>query len=173
MGASYKLNAKLSKSEQNELFMKLARAVAVLHSPVEVAQFLKDILSEPEVFMLARRLQIADLLMQGLTYDEIRKRIKVAYGTIAKVQTWLEIYGEGYRTAIRRINKPTVAGEDDSKPFEKLKRKYPMYFWPELLLKEILKTARKRERQRLLKVVGQMKDKTALAKELNVLLRQG
>ncbi|OGE81804.1 MAG: hypothetical protein A3H72_01805 [Candidatus Doudnabacteria bacterium RIFCSPLOWO2_02_FULL_48_8] len=172
MGASYKLNAKLTKSEQNELFMKLARAVASLHNPVEVAQFLKDLLSEPESFMLARRLQIADLLMQGLTYEQIRKKIKVAYATIAKVQTWLQVYGEGYRTVIQRINKPSIADEDETKPFAKLKRKYPMYFWPELLLKEIVRAANKRERERLLKVVSQMKEKTGLSKELTVLLRQ-
>lgn len=152
--------------------MKLAKAVASLHNSVEVAQFLKDLLSEPEAFMLARRLQIADLLMQGLTYDEIRKRLKVAHATIAKVQTWLQVYGEGYRIAIQRISKPSIADENESKPFAKLKRKYPLYFWPELLLKEIVRTANKRERERLLKVVGQMKEKTALAKELGVLLRQ-
>lgn len=169
MGASHKLNAKLSKSEQNELFIKLAKAVAVLHRPEEVAQFLKDLLSEPEAFMLARRLQIADFLMQGLTYDEIRKKIKVAYGTIARVQTWLAAYGDGYRTAIQRVAKPAPTS-DSTKPFAQLKRKYPMYFWPELLLKEIIKAANKREKDRLLKVIQQMREKTGLAKELTRLL---
>lgn len=160
---------KLTKRQQEELFIKLARAVAYLHNPEEGAQFLKDLLSEPEVFMLARRLQIAELLIEGWTYEQIREELKVGWSTIAKVQTWLGLYGEGYRTVIQRISKkePTSGS---SQPFSQLKRKYPIYFWPELLLEEIVKAANKREKQRLLKVVHQLKDKTQLSRQLIKLL---
>jgi hypothetical protein len=45
-----------------------------------------------------------------------------------------------------------------------------MYFWPELLLKQIVKSANKREREKLLKVVGALKEKTKLSKELKKIL---
>lgn len=170
MGAKYKISAKLSKQERNELFIKFAKAIASLHNPKEVAHFLKDLLSEAEVIMLAKRLQIADLLIQGLTYEQIRQDLKVSDTTIARVQTWLMLHGEGYRIVINRVNKPAVFKDDPSKPFAQLKRKYPMYFWPELLLKEIIKAANKKEKERLLKVIDQLREKTALTKELNKLL---
>lgn len=171
MGATYRVKHKLSKQEQNELFAKLAKTFALLHNSAEMANFLRDLLSEAEVFMLSRRLQIAELLIEGLTYDKICSALKVGPSTIARVQTWLELYGDGYRNAVKKINKTERATDDSTKPFARFKRKYPMYFWPELLLKEIIKTANQREKQRLLKVVEQLRDKTQLSKELQKLLR--
>ncbi len=166
----YTVKKLLSKQEQANLFVKLAKALTALRSAEEVAHFLKDLLSESEVLMLARRLQVAERLIDGRTYQQIRSEIKVSFGTIARVQIWLEIYGEGYRTVAKRIAKHEDPKDDLSKPFAKVKRKYPMYFWPELLLKEIIKTANEREKQRLAKVVGQLQNKTQLSKELAKLL---
>lgn len=164
------LRYKLNKKEQSDLFIKLAKSMAQLRNSEEVAQFLKDLLSEVEVLMLARRLQIAELLIKGFTYKQIIEDMKVSKNTIARVQTWLDIYGEGYRTVIARSNKKE-ATMDYSKPFGKLKKKYPMYFWPEILLDEIIKTANNREKEKLRKVVEQLKDKSKLSHEINELLK--
>ena len=165
------IKSKLNKQNRTDLFIKLAKALALLHSPTEMAQLLRDLLSETEVLMLARRLQIAELLVDGLTYDQIRSKLKVGFTTIAKVQTWLDLYGEGYRTIINRSEKkkPTNSSNEN---FSILKKKYPMYFWPELLLKEIIKAANEREKQKLLKIVEQQREKTQLTKELTLLLKQ-
>lgn len=161
---------KLTKREQTDLFIKLAKALSLLHNSEEIAHFLKDLLTEAEVLMLARRLQIAESLIDGLTFDQIRTNLKAGPNTIAKVQTWLELYGEGYRTVINRGSKKDRHENEYSKPFGKLKRKYPLYFWPELLLEEIIKTANKKEKARLLKVAEQLKDKSQLSRELIHLL---
>lgn len=166
----YNAKRKLTRQEQNELFSKLAKALVLLHNSEEGAHFLRDLLSEAEVLMLARRLQIAELLIEGQTYQQIRSSLKVSFGTIARVQTWLELYGEGYRTVIKRIDRKETSKDDLSKPFGRLKRKYPMYFWPELLLKEIIKSANEREKERMVKVIEQLRDKTQLSKELQKLL---
>jgi len=161
---------KLTKNQQTEPFLKLARSVALLHNPTEVASFLKDLLSEAEVLMLARRLQIAELLMDGATYDQIRSKLKVGPGTVARVQTWLELYGEGYRTVVSRLTKIEKISTEEKSSFTQLKRKYPMYFWPELLLKEIVKSANKREKESLEKIVSQMREKSPVAIELSKIL---
>lgn len=164
------LRYRLNKKQQEELFVKFVKSLSLLHGSIEIAKFFKDLLSEVEVLMLARRLQIAELLIEGLTYDQIRAKMKVGRTTIARVQTWLDLYGDGYRTVIERTNqhKPKDSVFDQS--FAKVKRKYPMYYWPELLLNEIVKNANKREKQRLAKVVEQLRDKTQLSKELIKLL---
>jgi TrpR-related protein YerC/YecD len=165
----HSLRFKLNKRQQEELFINFARSLALLKNSTEVAQFLKDLLSEIEIMMFARRLQIAELLLAGSTYEQIRQAMKVSKSTIARVQTWLDIYGEGYRIVINRSSKHKEVSNTDT-PWSKIKRKYPQYYWPQLLLEEIVKSANKREKQRLIKVVEQLKDKTALSKQLMKLL---
>lgn len=166
----YTVKKLLTRHQQDNLFIKLAKALALLHSAPEVANFLKDLLSESEVLMLARRLQIAELLIQGLTYEQIKSELKVSFGTIARVQTWLELYGEGYRTVVKRIAKKEKPESEAARSLAQIKRRYPAYYWPELLLEEIIRSANKREKERLAKVVEQLRDKTQLSKELQKLL---
>jgi len=72
---------------------------------------------------------------------------------------------------INRGTKHKTDEPDNDSLFAKIKRKYPAYFWPQLLLEAIVKTANKREKQRLLNVVTQMQEKTALSKQLTKLLQ--
>jgi uncharacterized protein YerC len=162
--------SKLSKTEQNELFVRFARVLAAVRSSVEGANLIRDLLSEPEALMLARRLQIAELLNEGYTYAQIKKVMKVSQTTIAKVGTWLQVYGEGYRAVFNRTKTKTSPSILQS-PWKQMKRKYPIYFWPQLLLEEIVKSANKKEKERLLKIVESMKEKTKLSKDLLKLLR--
>ncbi len=161
---------RLSKDQQNELFIRFSKALAAVKNPVEAANFIKDLFSEQEALMLARRLQIAELLNDGLTYEDIRKAMKVSHTTIAKVQTWLSLYGEGYRMVLKRTTEKTKNSEL-SRPWRTLKKSYPMYFWPQLLLEEIVKTANKREKQKLLNVVNGLREKTKLSNELLKILK--
>lgn len=161
--------ARLSKKIQEELFIDFVRSIASLNNSVEAANYIKDLLSESEVLMLARRLQIARLLSEGNTYHQIYKITKASFTTIGKVQTWLKLYGEGYRTVIGRTQKTP---KSESSSWSSLKRKYPMYFWPEILLKEIVKSASKREKERLSAVIQRLKEKTSLSKDLQKILEQ-
>jgi uncharacterized protein YerC len=162
--------SKLTKEEQNELFIRFAKVLGSLHSAVEAANLIRDLLSEPESLMLARRLQIAELLDKGYTYANIKKVMKVSQTTIAKVQTWLRLYGDGYRTVLKRTKDSSGAREPWANSWNDVKKKYPMYFWPELLLKEIVRSANKREREKLKRVVQTLKDKTKLSKDLQRIL---
>ena len=170
MGKFTNIN-RLSKKEQEELFIHFAQSLNAIHNSIEAANFIKDLLSESEALMLARRLQVAELLMQGLTYQQIRKISKISFSTIARVQTWLKLYGDGYRTIIQRTQKAPAAKFEGVMGWRQLKQKYPMYFWPELLLREIAKSASAREKKRLLKVVEELRGKTKLAKQLVALLK--
>ena len=162
---------KLSKSEQDVLFADFARSLSAVRSSVEAANFIRDLLSEQEAVMFARRLQIARLLEDGITYDQIRTVAKVGFGTIARVHTWLQVYGEGYRLVLSRTKKRlAIIPKEISEPWRLVKRKYPMHFWPQLLLEEIIKSASQREREKLRKVVQQLRNKTKLSKDLLTLL---
>lgn len=160
-----------SKQTQEELFLLLVEALAGWHK-IDSAKLLRDLLSEQEASMIARRLKIALLLEKGLTYQQIGKIIPVSHGTIAKIQLWLNTYGDGFRLAIPKIDKIDKKDTKDIGGWRQLKKRYPMYFWPELLLKEIVKSANKRERQRLVAVLSELHNKTPLTKELGNILKQ-
>ena len=71
---------------------------------------------------------------------------------------------------IKRISKKD-SKDESARPFAKIKHKYPGYYWPQLLLEEVVKTANKREKQRLLNVVEELRDKSKLSKQLIKLLQ--
>ncbi|MBL8030102.1 MAG: hypothetical protein JNN11_02540 [Candidatus Doudnabacteria bacterium] len=163
---------RLSKEEQNQLFITFAESLASLKNPLEAANFIRDLFSEQEALMLARRLQIAELIVEGLTYAQIRHEMKVSENTISRVKTWLELYGDGYRAVLKRIQVKPQVDREIAQPWNKLKRQYPMYFWPTILLDEIIKSANKKEKERLLRVVKSLREKTKLSVELHKLLSQ-
>jgi TrpR-related protein YerC/YecD len=162
---------KLTKTQQQELFIDFATALSYLKNPVESANFIKDLLSEVEVVMLARRLEVARLLLDGNTYDQIRRGMNVSNTTIAKVHTWLNLYSDGYRTIVERTNKSIKSTTNSNLSFAHLKNKYPTHFWPELILDEIVRNASIKQKQKIVAVLNQMKEKTKLSKELTQLLQ--
>ena len=108
-------------------------SVAAFKSRDEVKNFFKDLLSESESIMLSRRIMIAKYLLEGLTYDEVKARLKVGDGNIAKVHGWLVSGFGGYEKAIREFNKALDKRGVNKIPaapysFEWLRRKYPLHF---------------------------------------------
>ena len=175
--AKFSNPSKLSKEEQEKLFLNFCRALSQLKNPIEAAQFLKDLLSVQEVEMLAKRLKAAELLIKGETYAEISRFLKISSGTISRVNEWLKISGDGYKIAIKRIPKEGEKSsllEDKFNPlsWRNVKKKYPLYYWPELLLEAIVKGSKYQEKRKLKSVLETMDKKTELFKKLDFLLNQ-
>jgi len=51
-----------------------------------------------------------------------------------------------------------------------MKKKLPLYFWPQLLMEDIIKTAKYKDQQRWRAMMKKMDQKTELYKKLNSLL---
>jgi len=127
----------MTPQQKNALLDELWSMIALLNNIDEVRAFFKDLLSETEAIMLARRIRIARLLLQGETYEDIRLSTKAASNTIASIQQWLEGENKGYKTALpalekemkRRLRvKARVSPSKDEQPLEWLKTKYPLHF---------------------------------------------
>lgn len=176
--AKFSRVTKLSKSGQEELLISLCQALVTLKTPEEAAQFLKDLLSRQEAEMLAKRVEIARLLIQGLTYTAIKQILKVSHTTIARVSQWLETSGEGYQLVVKRTKKEKSDRqkfiEELEKPlsWQSIKRKYPSYFWPDLVLEEFVRSAKKHQKERMRKILDQFDEKSEVFARLHTLLKE-
>jgi TrpR-related protein YerC/YecD len=163
---------KLSKKDHEELVMDLVNAFVISNTLADAATFLQDLLTMSEMKTLAKRLRIAKLLLAGMTYEEINSVIHASNGTIAKIAAWLAERGDGFRKTISKL----PAQKDEKQWYEysewdKLKRRYSLYFWPELLLEEIVKNANIKQKQRIRNVLMQLEEKSELHKKLEKLLQ--
>jgi TrpR-related protein YerC/YecD len=171
-----KFHSRLPKKEVDKLLYKLCLAISEIKTTQKAAEFLRDLLSYQEAEMIAKRLKIAELLINDQTYNIIRKETKASPGTIARVQEWLQISGEGYRDTIIQIKgKGPKEGIPiyDFSGLRLMKKRYPMYYWPEILLENIVKNANKREKEKMknvLKEMDKMKEKNELFRRLRQLL---
>jgi hypothetical protein len=64
---------KLSKSEQQELFIDFATALASIKNPIEAASFVKDLLSEGEVIMLAAGCKSLGCCLKDILTSKLKK----------------------------------------------------------------------------------------------------
>ncbi len=156
--AKFTPKQKLDKTIRQKALLELCHAIVIVKKLPEAARVLGDLLSEQEVDMVAKRLQIAKLLLQQKTYADIRKALKVSQPTIARVNLWLQQGGAGYRMVVAGQGKefkipderPVAYTPDEFYSWSYIKRKLPLYFWPQILLEEIVKSASARQRKKIL-----------------------
>jgi TrpR-related protein YerC/YecD len=79
----------VDKKERSRIIGELYGVIAELKSKDEVFKFLFELFTPSEVLMISRRIQIAKMLLDGITYLEIGKKMKVSHQTIIKVEHWL------------------------------------------------------------------------------------
>ena len=165
---------KLSKKERQNLLIALCEALTSIRKKEEAAQFLADLLSPQELEMLAKRLEIAKLLIAGDTYDTIRAKLKVSHNTIARVNAWLTLSGGGFRMVIERtrnkgkkIYDHTFEEKYDPQSWYNIKRRYSLHFLPELLIEEIIKRSNEKERKKLDLILSSIEGKPEIFKEVD------
>ena len=127
---------KISSDAKMKYLDLLWTSIAKLETREEVKQFFKDLLSESEAIMIARRIEIAKRLIEGDSYDKIAGELKVGMDTIGRVQQWLASGFGGYEKAIKgfekelnhRSGKYSKSDEDELYTFNWLRKKYPFHF---------------------------------------------
>ncbi len=165
---------RLSRKEQESLLFDLVHATVQARSVEEAVLFLQDLLTRSEISLLSKRLRIAKLLIKGATYGEIEENLNVSHSTIAKIAAWLTERGEGFRNIISKIPKePEPKDLADISDWDRIKRRHGLYFWPELLLEEIIKSANKKQKERISSILDRMEEKSELHAKIEKLLKYG
>ncbi len=88
---------------QSEPVRELIQAILMLENEQEVEDYLKDICTINEIATLAQRQQVAFLLRDNMTYNEIEEKTGASTATISRVKRSLVQGGEGYEAARRRL----------------------------------------------------------------------
>lgn len=88
------------KSPQTDL---LAKALLSLESEEECYRFMEDLLTVREIRDLSQRLEVAMLLKDKVTYNEIVERTGVSTATIGRVNRSLSYGAGGYMSVIEKM----------------------------------------------------------------------
>ncbi len=170
---------KLSKKERQTLLLTFCEALTSIKNKEEAAQFLVDLLSPQELEMVAKRLEIARLLIDGHTYDVIRGKLKVSHNTIARVNTWLTLSGSGFRIVIERTKKKgkkiyehSFEEKYDPQSWYNIKRRYSMHFLPELVIEELIKRSDEKQRQKLDAILSSIDGKVTMFRDVDKRYKQ-
>lgn len=132
-----RVNLKIMDTKSKMRYLDLLwTSIAQLETREETKRFFKDLLSESEAIMLARRIEIAKRLLEGEPFDNIIRELKVGKDTIGRVQRWLISGFGGYEKAVngfkketdRRFKKPSKAFKNKPYGFNWIKQKYPLHF---------------------------------------------
>ena len=92
----------LPERDADASFKALARALAALERPQDVAAFLQDLCTPAEIEAMTDRWRVVPLLLEGIPYREIHERTRVSVTTIGRVARTLEHGAGGYAAAARR-----------------------------------------------------------------------
>lgn len=89
------------KSPQTDLLVK---AMVSLESEEECYRFMEDLLTMREIRDLSQRLEVAMLLSEKVTYNEIVEKTGVSTATIGRVNRALSYGAGGYARVIERLS---------------------------------------------------------------------
>lgn len=107
----------IDKKERIRIVGELLDVVTGIKSREEMFELLFRLMTPSEVIMLARRLQIAKLLLKDLSYEKIQKILHVSHRTIADVEGWLrenDKRAELINKRLKAIEKPAKRTYSDS-----------------------------------------------------------
>lgn len=87
----------------NEKNKNLITAILALKNEKEAKQFLRDLLTESEIYEFSNRWQAAQMLDNNIPYTKIVKETGLSSTTVARISKWLSKGMGGYRLMIDRL----------------------------------------------------------------------
>ena len=88
---------------KDELVDRLFQGILLLENQEECYQFFEDICTISELKSLAQRLDVALMLKQGHTYDDIVAKTRASTATISRVKRSLNYGADGYKLILDRV----------------------------------------------------------------------
>lgn len=89
-------------NRQSEEMDTLFRAVLALETLDECYDFFEDLCTMKELADMAQRIQAAEMLLAGSTYDHIVKNVEISTATISRINRCIQYGSGGYRRILDR-----------------------------------------------------------------------
>ena len=128
----------IDEKEKYKIIWDFFGLVFDLKSKKEVVDFLVGLMTASEILMMARRIQIARMLLEDKSCIEIRNKLKVGNDTILRTDNWLNGRGGDYKSwikkCIEKLDEQKKNGNKKDFYFESMLDKYPNYrLWKNLI----------------------------------------
>ncbi len=98
--------AKFKKEEhyspRNKREQQLIKALTKINSEKDMAKFLRDLMTLPEIEEFGNRLEMARLLLSGYSYLEVANKMRVSTTTVSRVAHWLYHGAGGYTKIFKK-----------------------------------------------------------------------
>ena len=88
---------------EEKKYENLFKAILSLENTLEVESFLRDLCTLSEISSMAERLEVANLINQGISYRKINEITGSSTATITRVAHWLKHGKGGYSLILERI----------------------------------------------------------------------
>lgn len=79
------------------------KALLAMHTTEEASRFLEDVLTVQELKSITQRLEVAVMLRQKVTYQDIAHQTGASTATISRVNRSLQYGADGYRLVLDRL----------------------------------------------------------------------
>jgi len=93
----------MSKKIKTPGVKELFTAILSLENEDECFAFFEDVCTTNEILSFAQRYQVAKLLQQGLTYQEIAEKSGASTATISRVKRSMDDGNGGYEMMFKRL----------------------------------------------------------------------
>lgn len=90
---------------QSKTMDRLFDAILNLENREECYSFFEDLCTVKELQDMAQRLQVAQMLYDGSSYQTIAEQVETSTATIGRVSRCLNYGSGGYRSVIERLRK--------------------------------------------------------------------
>lgn len=98
---------RMKKETMDELF----RAILSLESIEECYEFFEDLCTMKEMADMAQRVETAQMLLEGKTYEQIVKSVEISTATISRINRCIQYGSGGYEKVLSRIHQPAQNDE--------------------------------------------------------------
>ena len=82
---------------------KLVKAIIAINNEEECKEFLNDICTIQELEKLVQRLEAAELLYQGKTYEQVIQETNISSTTLSRVSKCMKYGNDGYKNILDKI----------------------------------------------------------------------
>ena len=87
----------------NQKTKELIEAILAIEKEKEAKAFLRDLMTEKEIFEFGNRWKAARMLSNNLSYPKIQKETGLSTRTIARISDWLKNGKGGYKLMLKKL----------------------------------------------------------------------